>query len=90
MRIWSSAIAWAIASMKVYPKLFGYIDENRDRLGEQLRKEGVQTIALEVYEANPERNCVSYYVPIEKVKEFLLTPHAMPALKSMMEVKKDQ
>ena len=76
--------------MKVYPKLFGYIDANRDRLGEQLKKEGVQTIALEVYEENPERNCVSYYVPIQKVKEFLLTPHAMPALKSIIDAKKNQ
>ena len=41
IRFWTSGIQWMVASMKVYPSLFGYIDAHKARLEAALKKEGV-------------------------------------------------
>ena len=76
-----------VASMKVYPKLFAYIEANNERLGADFKKGSVQAPVLESYETHPNSNCL-YYIPTERIKDFILTPYAMPALKSMENARK--
>ncbi len=74
MKWWNSGIAWMIASKKVYPVLFDFMYSHK--LWEKLSKENVQSVTMEIYHANPEVSNVSYFIPLEQVKEFRLTPHS--------------
>ena len=63
MRFWNSGIAWAVASKKVYPVLFDYMYSLK--LWERLSKENLQSVTMEIYHANPYKNHVAYYIPLE-------------------------